>query len=90
MATELQSALAKVATSTKAACATSADVIQAAKPGTKIVITGAKTAILVHSIYLAALGGFIVGLAAYHFANKRWSNKDDTVKQPASELEATD
>jgi len=89
MSTELQSALAKVAQSTKTACATSADVVKAAKPGTKIVITGAKTAVLVHSIYLAALGGVIVGATAYHFANKFWLNKNNG-EQPASELNSTE
>ena len=81
MATALQSALAKAAESTKRACATSADVIKAAKPGTKIAVTGSKAAVCSHFISLAAVGGVIAGVAAYYLAKKYWLNKkQDTVK----------
>ena len=84
MAVESQSALAKLATDTKAACATSSDVVKAAKPGTKIVITGAKAAVFTHSLYLAAISGVILGVVAYHLVNKHWLNKDNTVEQNVS------
>ena len=91
MATELQSALAKLATDTKIACATSADVAKAAiaKPAAKTAATGiaynAKAFILAHSVCLATGGGFIAGIAVYHLANKFWFNKDNTVEQNPSE-----
>jgi len=85
MAIESQSALAKLAADTKTACATSADVVRSAKPGTKIAVTGAKAAVLTHSIYLAAFGGVVLGVVAYHFASKYWLNKDNMVDENLSE-----
>lgn len=91
MATELQSALAKLATDTKIACATSADVAKAAiaepaaKTATSSLVCNAKALILAHSVCLAAGGGFIAGIAVYHLANKFWFNKNDTVEQNLSE-----
>ena len=84
MAVESQSAMAKLAADTKVACATSADVVHAAKPGTKVVVTGAKAAVLSHSIYLAVIGGAVIGVVAYHLVNKFWLNKADTVEQSIS------
>ena len=84
MATELQSALAKAAASTKRACATSADVIRAANPSAKIAATGAKAAIFAHSVYFAAFAGFLLGISAYYFADKLWLCKDNTDKQSES------
>ena len=81
MAIDSQSALAKLAADTKTACATSVDVVRSAKPGTKVVVTGAKAAVLTHSIYLAALSGVVVGVVAYHLANKYWFNKDSKAEQ---------
>lgn len=80
MAIESQSALANLAADTKIASATSADVVHLAKPGTKIVITGTKAAIITHSVYLAAIGGAIVGIVAYHLVNKYWLNKSNTAE----------
>lgn len=84
MAIESQSALAKLAVDTKAACATSADVIKSAKPGTKIVITGAKAAVFTHTVYLAAISGVLVGVVTYYLVNKYWFNKADTAEESAS------
>ncbi len=90
MANELQSALAKLAMDTKRACATSASVTKAAlaKPAAKATTTGfaygTKAYIMAHSVFLTAGGGFIAGLAVYHFANKLWFNKGDTVEQAPS------
>lgn len=81
MATELQAALASAAESTKKVCATSADIVKAAKPGSKAVLTGSKVAVFSHSVFFAAFGGIIVGVAACHLANKYWLNtKEDTDK----------
>jgi len=86
MATELQTALAKLAADTKTACATSADVSKAAlaKPAATATTTGfaygTKAFILAHSVCLAAGGGFIAGIAVYHLANKLWFNKNDTAE----------
>jgi hypothetical protein len=77
MTTESQAALAKLAADTKAVCATSADVTQAAaKPVAKGFVYHAKAAVLVHSIYLSAAGGILIGIAACHLANKYWLNRD--------------
>lgn len=81
MATELQTALASAAESTKKACATSADVIKAGKPGARAAVTGSKAAVFSHSVFLAAIGGVIAGIVICHLANKYWLNKkEDTVK----------
>jgi len=91
MATELQSALAKLAMDTKRACATSADVTKAAlaEPAAKATTTsfvcGTKAYIIAHSVFLATGSGFIAGLAVYHLANKFWFNKDDTSEHDPSE-----
>ena len=91
MATELQTALAKLAADTKTACATSADVTKAAlaKPAATVTKTGfaysAKAFILAHSVCLATSGGFIAGIAVYHLANKFWLNKGDPFEQNPSE-----
>ena len=84
MAIESQSALAKLAADTKTACATSADVIKTAKPGTKIVVTGAKAAVFTHTVYLAAISGVVVGVVAYHFVSKYWFNKGNVAEESAS------
>lgn len=79
MSTQSQSALAKLAADTKTACATSADVVKAANPAaSKGIAYHAKTAVLVHSFYLTAITGVIVGVAACYLANKYWLNKDDS------------
>ena len=78
MATESSAALAKLAESTKAACATSADVVKsaAAHTGTRAAATGAKAAaIATHSLFLAAFAGIIVGTAACYFFTKRRGNE---------------
>ena len=76
MATEASSAIAKLAESTKAACATSADIVKSAtKPGTRAAVTGSKVAVFTHSVFFAALGGIIIGALACHFADKYWSSK---------------
>jgi len=86
MATESQAAFAKLAADTKRVCATSADITKTAgKPSAKGILYHAKAAVLVNSFVLTAIGGVIVGIAAYHFANKYWLNKGDTIKQGASE-----
>ena len=91
MATELQTALAKLAADTKTACATSADVTKAAlaKPATAATSTGfgygAKAFILAHSVSLAVGGGFIAGIAVYHLAHKFWFNKDDPLEENPAE-----
>ncbi len=83
MSIESQAALAKLAADTKAVCATSADVTKAAlakSTTAKATTTGlgyhAKAAILAHSFYLTAAGGFVVGIAACYLANKYWLNKN--------------
>jgi hypothetical protein len=74
MATEYQAAMAKLAESTKQACATSADVVKAAaaKSGSKAATTGGAAATSSHPILLGVIGGVIVGLLAYHLASKYW------------------
>ena len=85
MAIESQSAMAKLAADTKAVCATSADVVKAAKPGTKVVITGAKAAVFSNSVVLAVISGVIIGAFAYHLVNKIWlNNKGNAAEQSAS------
>ncbi|HFD86655.1 MAG TPA: hypothetical protein ENJ35_03140 [Gammaproteobacteria bacterium] len=74
MATD-SSAMAKLAETTKTACATSSDIIRRAKPGTKAMVSGSKIAVLSHTIFLSAIGGIIIGALACHYANKYWSNK---------------
>jgi hypothetical protein len=79
MATEASSAFAKLAESTKTACATSADIVKsAAKPGTRAAVTGSKAAVFTHSVFFAALGGIIVGALACYFADKYWLSKKGT------------
>ena len=85
MATELQSALAKAAASTKRACATSVDVVKAANPSAKVAVTGAKASVFAHSVYLSAFGGVIIGITAYYLANKYWLCKDNAVEADAPE-----
>lgn len=86
MSTQSQSALARLAADTKTACATSADVVKAANPtASKGIAYHAKAAVLVHSFYLTAASGFIVGVAACYLANKYWLNKVDSIEQTTSE-----
>ncbi len=86
MAIQSQSAFANLAADTKRACATSADITKAAaKPAAKGIAYHAKSAVLIHSFFLTAIGGIIVGVTAYHLANKYWLNKDKSIEQNASE-----
>ena len=86
MATESQAAFARLAADTKRACATSADIAKAAgKPAAKGIAYHAKSAVLMHSFVLTAIGGVIVGIAVYHLANKYLLNKDEAVEQNTSE-----
>ena len=86
MATESQAAYAKLAADTKRACATSADITKAAgKPAAKGIAFHAKSAVLMHSFVLTAIGGIVVGIVAYHLANKYLFNKDEAVEQNTSE-----
>ena len=117
MATEYQTAMARLAADTKIACATSADIAKAAKakaaaqaahatkaaqaakvaqaeaaeaakaakaakaavkPAAKRFSFHAKAAFLTHPVYFSLAGGLIIGIVAYHLANKYWLNKDDT------------
>lgn len=82
MAIESQSAFAKLAADTKRACATSADIAKAAgKPAAKGFAYHAKSAVLVNSFFLTAIGGVIVGAVAYHLANKYLLNKNKAIEQ---------
>ena len=87
MSIESQTALAKLAMDTKTVDATSADITKAALGKSSAKVTGlgyhAKVAVLAHSFYLTAAGGFVVGIAACYLANKYWLNKD-TAEQTAS------
>lgn len=86
MAIESQSAFAKLAVDTKRVCATSADIAKAAgKPAAKGFAYHAKSAVLVHSFVLTAIGGVIVGIAAYHLVNKYWLNKDEAIEHDTLE-----
>lgn len=86
MAIESQSAFAKLAADTKTACATSADIVKAAgKPAAKGIAYHAKATVLANSVVLTAVGGILIGIVAYHLANKYWLNKDKSIEQNASE-----
>ena len=86
MSNQSQSAFAKLAADTKRACATSADVVKAANPtASKGIAYHAKATVLVHSFYLTAASGFIVGVAACYFANKYWLNKNNSLERVTSD-----
>jgi len=90
MAIESQAAaFAKLAADTIRVDATSADIVKAAKAKAaakgfsyhaKSISYHAKAAVAIHSFYFSIVGGVIIGIAAYHLANKYWLNKDDTAE----------
>ncbi len=65
--------VAKVAKTSKAAKAAKAVV----NPATKGLSYHAKAAFLTHPVYFSVAGGLIIGIVAYHLANKYWLNKDE-------------
>ncbi|RUM43406.1 MAG: hypothetical protein DSY80_05710 [Desulfocapsa sp.] len=95
MATDSQAALAKLAADTKSVCATSSDITKAvahsssAKPAatvaTKNLAFHAKAAVITHSFFLIAVGGIILGAAAYHLVNKYRLNKEKAAEQIPAE-----
>ena len=62
-----------------------------AKPAAKVAATGyvanINALILAHPVILAFTGGFVIGIGAYHLANKLWFNKEETTEEGAQEQE---
>ncbi len=89
MASEFQSALARLAADTITVDATSADIAKAAKAKaaaqpsakgfsyhTKAISYHAKAAVVAHVFYFSVVSGVVIGAAAYHLVSKYWLNKD--------------